>query len=214
MRGLGHAVGLDHRARRRPPRARPARCGGSGADDERMKRSVGRASRLPGCARARARIAWCMVGTAVYQVGRSSPASAKKRNALKPGRAADRAAGARARRACRHQPVDVEERHHVQAAVGGRERERGARCCAPRRRGSRCGAARASAARSCRGCGGAARRRPARRGGGGAGEGLAVAEEGEVAGLAGEDEELDAGGHLGRAAPGATIRAFARRSSR
>jgi hypothetical protein len=34
---------------------------------------------------ARARIAWCMVGTAVYQVGRASSSQPKKRSASKPG---------------------------------------------------------------------------------------------------------------------------------
>ena len=34
---------------------------------------------------ARARIAWCMVGTALYQVGRSSRSQRKKRSASKPG---------------------------------------------------------------------------------------------------------------------------------
>ncbi len=43
-------------------------CGGSEAEDERMKRSGAARSRRR-CASARARMAWCMVGTAVYQVG-------------------------------------------------------------------------------------------------------------------------------------------------
>src|SRR3989344_2826330 len=59
-------------------------CGGSDDEDERMKRSGWRAmiSRLFA---ARARIAWCMVGTAVYQVGLASSIQAKNLSALKPG---------------------------------------------------------------------------------------------------------------------------------
>src|SRR4029078_12881780 len=59
-------------------------CGGSDEEDERMKRSFAAfcASALPG---TRPRIAWCMVGTAVYQVGFTSSSQAKKRSALKPG---------------------------------------------------------------------------------------------------------------------------------
>ncbi len=58
--------------------------GGSEAELERMRRSFARpmASALRP---ARARIAWCIVGTAVYQVGAASPSQAKKRRALKPG---------------------------------------------------------------------------------------------------------------------------------
>ena len=59
-------------------------CGGSEADDERMKRRLAAAS-ASGLRAARARIAWCMVGTAVYQVGLLSPSHWKKRSALKPG---------------------------------------------------------------------------------------------------------------------------------
>src|SRR5690606_35910735 len=59
-------------------------CDGSEAEDERMKRraEAATASALRG---ARARIAWCMVGTAVYQVGLASSSQWKKRSALKPG---------------------------------------------------------------------------------------------------------------------------------
>ena len=49
-----------------------------------MKRRRLRA-RLSGLRGARARIAWCMVGTAVYQVGFTVPSHSKKRKALKPG---------------------------------------------------------------------------------------------------------------------------------
>src|SRR3954469_3215005 len=59
---------------------------GPGIDDEeeRMKRSrpASIASRLRG---ASSRIVWCIVGTAVYQVGRTSLNQPKNRNALKPG---------------------------------------------------------------------------------------------------------------------------------
>ena len=58
-------------------------CGGIDDDDERKKRSGWRAITsvfLP----ARDTIAWCMVGTAVYQVGRASSIQAKNFSALKP----------------------------------------------------------------------------------------------------------------------------------
>ena len=53
-------------------------------EEERSSRSRRRAtiSRLRGL---RARIAWCMVGTAVIQVGAVPSSQAKKRSALKPG---------------------------------------------------------------------------------------------------------------------------------
>ena len=59
-------------------------CGGIDDDDERMKRSglLRIASALP---LARLTIAWCMVGTAVYQVGLASSIHAKNFSALKPG---------------------------------------------------------------------------------------------------------------------------------
>src|SRR5256885_6674121 len=59
-------------------------CGGSDDDEERIRRSgcLAITSALRG---ARARIAWCMVGTAVYQVAPASLSQAKKRSALKPG---------------------------------------------------------------------------------------------------------------------------------
>src|SRR3954454_5293466 len=58
--------------------------GGSDADDDLMKRS-GFLAMLSGLRSARVRIAWCIVGTAVYQVGWASSSQAKKRRALKPG---------------------------------------------------------------------------------------------------------------------------------
>src|ERR1019366_4657559 len=57
--------------------------GGSADDDERMKRSrlVATVSAFFG---ARSRIAWCIVGTAVYQVGLTSLSQPKNFSALKP----------------------------------------------------------------------------------------------------------------------------------
>src|SRR5215212_6970443 len=59
-------------------------CGGSDADDDLMNRSGLRAM-LSALRSARVRITWCIVGTAVYQVGWASSSWAKKRRALKPG---------------------------------------------------------------------------------------------------------------------------------
>ena len=59
-------------------------CGGIDELDERRKRSGLAAITSLFCA-ARARIVWCMVGTAVYQVGRHSAIHAKNFSALKPG---------------------------------------------------------------------------------------------------------------------------------
>src|SRR5918998_555816 len=58
--------------------------GGKAADEERTNRS-GHAPTLSWLASARSRIAWCIVGTAVYQVGENSRVHAKKRGAKKPG---------------------------------------------------------------------------------------------------------------------------------
>jgi len=59
-------------------------CGGSEAEEDRISRSRARetASALRG---ARARIAWCMVGTAVYQLGRAASSQPNTRSASKPG---------------------------------------------------------------------------------------------------------------------------------
>src|SRR5690606_22370767 len=59
-------------------------CGGSEDEEERMKRSLARATESA-LRSARARIAWCMVGTAVYQVGWAASSQAKTFSALKPG---------------------------------------------------------------------------------------------------------------------------------
>src|ERR1700741_802146 len=59
-------------------------CGGNDAEDERTKRRrpivepAGRRAAMP-------RIAWCMVGTAVYQDGVASSYQPKNLKALKPG---------------------------------------------------------------------------------------------------------------------------------
>ncbi len=49
-----------------------------------MKRSRAR-STASALRAARARIAWCIVGTAEYHVGSASSSQEKKRSALKPG---------------------------------------------------------------------------------------------------------------------------------
>jgi hypothetical protein len=59
-------------------------CGGRDDEDERMKRSSA-ASTISLLRGARASIAWCMVGTAVYQVGSASASQPKNFSALKPG---------------------------------------------------------------------------------------------------------------------------------
>src|ERR1700675_3546152 len=59
-------------------------CGGSEDEDERMNRSRF-ASITSAFLDARERMPWCMVGTAVYQVGRTSAIQEKNFSALKPG---------------------------------------------------------------------------------------------------------------------------------
>src|ERR1041385_3360570 len=58
--------------------------GGSADDDERMNRSRWFLS-ASGLLAARRRIAWCIVGTPVYHVGRTSVNHEKNLSALKPG---------------------------------------------------------------------------------------------------------------------------------
>src|SRR5262245_21815921 len=58
--------------------------GGNADDDERMKRNR-LAETTSTFLEARVRIAWCMVGTAVYQVGRASAIQEKNFSALNPG---------------------------------------------------------------------------------------------------------------------------------
>ena len=57
--------------------------GGSEAEDERMKRS-GLAWMISRLLLARDRIAWCIVGTPVYQVGCACPIQPKNLSALQP----------------------------------------------------------------------------------------------------------------------------------
>ena len=59
-------------------------CAGSDADDERRKRR-GTFLIVSAFREARARIVWCIVGTAVYQVGRASRIQPKNFIASKPG---------------------------------------------------------------------------------------------------------------------------------
>ena len=116
VRGLGHAVGFDHRAaegRFELGHHLRRQRGGRRADEAQLRRR----ERFRHCAPRAARIAWCMVGTAVYQLGLASSSHWKKRSALKPGRAEDAAARGERRQHRRDQPVDVEQRHDVEAAV-------------------------------------------------------------------------------------------------
>src|SRR5580704_14061084 len=62
----------------------PITGGGSDADDERTKRNGWRAM-ISLWRPARVRIAWCMVGTAVYQVGLAASISVKNLSVLNPG---------------------------------------------------------------------------------------------------------------------------------
>ncbi len=99
--------------------------GGSGDDDERMNRSRCDRTTSALCG-ARSRIAWCIVGTPVYHVGRTSPIQAKNLSALNPlEHDTSPPAESGARRAA-IEAVDVEQRHDHEAAVVRRERERGA----------------------------------------------------------------------------------------
>ena len=66
---------------------------------------------------ASSRIVWCIVGTAVYQVGRTSLNQAKKRNALKPGEQETAPPAARLLRVAGDQAVDMEQRHDVEADI-------------------------------------------------------------------------------------------------
>src|SRR3546814_21143956 len=68
-------------------------CGGSDDEDERMKRSRVPAT-ISALRPARARIAWCMVGTAVYQDGFTS---SNQRNAFSPSKTGEQCTDAPAR---------------------------------------------------------------------------------------------------------------------
>ena len=97
-------------------------CGGErgrgGADE--AQRRAGRRIRV---ALGAARIAWCMVGTAVYQVG-SSSSSQRRTERVEAGRADHGGAGGQRGQQRRDQPVDVEQRHDVEAAVARRQLQR------------------------------------------------------------------------------------------
>ena len=114
--GLGHAVGFDHRAAeglfQLGHHLRRQR--GRGGADEAAATAAAIAS---GLRAARARIAWCMVGTAVYQLGFASLEPGEEAQRVEARRAVDAAAGGERRQHRRDQPVDVEERHDVEAAV-------------------------------------------------------------------------------------------------
>ncbi len=58
-----------------------------------------------------------MVGTAVYQVGFASSIPAKNFSALNPGVQNTAAAARQRRQQPGDQPVDVEQRHDVEAAI-------------------------------------------------------------------------------------------------
>ena len=98
-------------------------CGGSEADDERMKRRLAAAS-ASGLRAARARIAWCIVGTAVYQLGRAVAEPLEEAQRVEAGRAEDAAARGKRGEHRRDQPVNVEQRHDVEAAIVGGQAER------------------------------------------------------------------------------------------
>ncbi len=59
-------------------------CGGRDEEQDRTNRSQSRRSGRPSLS-ARARMAWCIVGTAVYHVGRNSSSQSQNRAASKPG---------------------------------------------------------------------------------------------------------------------------------
>ena len=129
VRGLGHAVGLDHRA---------AEGGLELRHDLRRQRGRGRADEAQPAAAMRLGVARgagqdrLVHGRHGRVPGRPSlrRASAKKRSALKPGVQTTLPPAASEDEHRRDQPVDVEQRHDVQAAVVGAERERRPMCAA------------------------------------------------------------------------------------
>ena len=64
-----------------------------------------------------------MVGTAVYQVALRLLEPAEETQRVEARRAEDRGAGVKRRQHRGDQPVDVKERHHVEAAIARLERE-------------------------------------------------------------------------------------------
>ena len=101
-----------------------------------MKRSAAAAT-ASALRAARARIAWCMVGTAVYQVGFASPSQAKKRSALKPGVQKTLPPAASDESTAAISPWIWNSGMMLRQRSSGRQRQRARRCCAPRRRGWR-----------------------------------------------------------------------------
>ena len=60
---------------------------------------------------------WCMVGTAVYQVGLGLVHPAEELQSVESRRAKDLAASRKRGQQAGHQPVNVKERHDVEPAV-------------------------------------------------------------------------------------------------
>ncbi len=58
-----------------------------------------------------------MVGTAVYQVGSASSSQPKNFERVEAGRATHRRSGGERRQQGRDQPMDMEQRHDIEAAV-------------------------------------------------------------------------------------------------
>ena len=119
-------------------------CGGSDALHERMKRSVSAPAGLPEPPGRRARQQQLVQrrhrrvpGHAV--IARDAP----ERQRAELRRHDDRAAGGERRQRRRHQAVHVEQRHHAQRHVVGRERVAARDVAAPRSTGWRASAARA-----------------------------------------------------------------------
>ena len=75
---------------------------------------------------ARPSSVWCIVGTAVNQLGRAASNSRKKRKPLKPAVQTTEPPEARGGEHGRDQPVDVEQRHDVEAGILRPERQRAA----------------------------------------------------------------------------------------
>ncbi len=102
--------------------------GGSEADDERTKRRWLR-SITSFWRPARLSTIWCIVGTAVYQLGWVSSIQAKNLKASKPGDVTTEAPARQRRQQRRHEAVDVEQRHDVQAPVGSASAPASRGCC-------------------------------------------------------------------------------------
>ena len=99
-----------------------------------MKRSWRARDARPRCARARARIAWCMVGTAVYQVGVRLLEPARRTERVEARRAEDRCPRRERGEHRGDEAVDMEQRHDVEAAVAGGRAPASRRYGRPRRR--------------------------------------------------------------------------------